>query len=391
MGPLHRLGSSQSLFVGIVANEPSGDQLGAELMRAIAERRPGTRFEGVGGPQMIDAGCVSRVAMERLSVMGLVEVLRHLPELLRIRRELKAFFIGRKPDVFIGIDAPDFNLALEQGLKDAGIKTVHYVSPTVWAWRQGRVRHIRRSVDLLLSIFPFEAKFLEANQVPVRYVGHPLAERIDLEIDRSGARQRLGIAADVPLLAVLPGSRLGEVRKLGGAFVQTALWCRRQKPDLCFVTPMVNASVRSVFEQTLAAMAPDLPFTVVDGKSRDVLAAADVVLTASGTATFEAMLHKRPMVVGYKVNTLTYALAKGLHLVKVPYVAMANLLAGEELAPEYLQDECRAENLGPAVLEFFSNAQQSAAIAQRYADIHRNLRLDSGRLGADAILELIDQ
>lgn len=379
------------LRIGIVANEPSGDQLGAGLIQAIRGRCPDARFEGVAGPLMLAQGCSSRVPMERLSVMGLVEVLRHLPELLGIRRQLAEHFLAHPPDVFIGVDAPDFNLGLERRLRAACIPTVHYVSPTVWAWRSGRVKTIRRSVDLMLSIFPFEAAFLEQHQVPVRYVGHPLAEAIPLEVDQAVARQALGAAADATLIALLPGSRVSELETLADTFIETARWCLERRPRLRFITPLVNSRLRERFEASLRGVAPDLPIQLVDGRSREVLAAADLVLTASGTATLEALLHKRPMVVGYRVNALTYWIAKTFRLLKVPYVAMANLLAGEELAPEHLQYQCRPDVLGPSLLALLDDPQRMARIRQRYGEIHASIRRASAAEAAEAVLDLVKE
>jgi lipid-A-disaccharide synthase len=375
--------------IGIVANEPSGDLLGAGLIQAVRERLPDARFEGVGGPQMLAEGCRSLLPMEELAVMGLVEVLSHLPRLLAIRRRLVRHFLSRRPSVLVGIDAPDFNLGLERRLRRVGIPTVHYVSPTVWAWRPGRVRHIRRSTDLLLSIFPFEVPFLERHGVPVRYVGHPLADLVPLEPDRVGARARLGLPREGLLVAVLPGSRLGEVRLLAREFLEAADWCRQRRPQLRFITPLVSRPIRELVEQTLRELGIGLPITLVDGSSHDCLAAADLVLTASGTATLESLLYRRPMVVGYRLHPLTYRLAAGLRLVKVPYVALANLLAGEELAPELLQDACRAPRLGQALLGLLEDPQRVAQIQVRYGEIHLGLRCDSSRRAAEAVLDLL--
>ena len=378
-----------ALHIGIVANEPSGDQLGAGLIRAIRARCPDVRFEGVAGPKMLAEGCSSLVPMEQLSVMGLVEVVSHLPKLLAIRRYLAQHFLKNRPCVFIGVDAPDFNLGLEAWLRRAGIKTVHYVSPTVWAWRSGRVKTIRRSVDLMLSVFPFETEFLKQHGVPVRYVGHPLATEVGLEPDRQGARSRLGLDGTGILMALLPGSRASEVSSLSTVFIEAACWCLQRRPDLHFVVPLVNTTARGLFEEALRAAAPDLPVTLVDGNSRDVLSAADLVLTASGTATLEAMLHKRPMVVAYRLNPLTYRIAKTFKLLKIPFVAMANLLAGEELAPEFIQDACRPEAIGAALMEFVDHPQRVVEIQSRYLEIHREMRRDAGDQAAEAVLELI--
>ena len=379
------------LRIGIVANEASGDLLGASLMQALREQVPDVVFEGVGGPRMLEQGCRSLFPMERLSVMGLVEVLRHLPELLSIRRELTSHFLAEPPDIFIGIDAPDFNLGLETRLKQAGISTVHYVSPTVWAWRPGRVHKIREAVNLLLSLFPFEADFLEQHQVPVSYVGHPLADEIPMENDQAEARERLGLDHDAPVIAILPGSRMSEVRGLSKAFIETAQWCLERRPELRFVTPFVSANTRQAFEEQLRALAPNLRILLLDGNARDAIVSADVVLTASGTATLETLLLNRPMVVGYRVQWLTYWIVKGLNLVKVPYIAMANLLAGEGLAPEFIQDECRPENLGEALMAFLDSPERVASIREAYGRIHGDMRQDSSRKAAEVVLALVGQ
>lgn len=377
------------LRIGIVANEASGDILGAALAREIRKRVPEVRFVGVAGPRMQEEGCETLFAMERLSVMGLMEVLGQLRELLGLRRELVRYFVENPPDVFIGVDAPDFNLGLERRLRGAGIRTVHMVSPTVWAWRPGRVKSIRRSVDLMLSVFPFEETFLREHGVPARYVGHPLADEIPIEIDRDGARRALGLPRAGSILALLPGSRMGEVERLAGPFIETAARCLAARPDLLFVVPLVNARLRERFSQVLAQLAPDLPITLVDGRSREVLAAADVVLTASGTATLETLLTKRPMVVAYRVHPISYHLVKQLGLVKVPYIAMANLLAEKDLAPEFIQDRCRADLLAPAVLAFLDDAERVAEIQAEYRRIHLWLRQDAAASAAQAVLDLL--
>jgi lipid-A-disaccharide synthase len=377
------------LTVGIVANEASGDILGASVVRELRRRVPDARFVGVAGPRMQEVGCTTLLDMERLSVMGLTEVLGHLRELLAIRRDLTAHFLANRPDVFIGVDAPDFNLGLERQLRQAGIPTVHLVSPTVWAWRAGRVKGIRRAVDLLLCIFPFEEEFLLRHGVPARYVGHPLADEIPLAVDRAAARTALGLPVGGQVVAILPGSRAGEVENLAGAFLQTAKACHEQRPGLRFVTPLVNDRLRRIFEATLAREAPGLPITLVDGRSREVLAAADVALTASGTATLEGLLLKCPMVVGYRVHYLTYQLVKQLRMVKVPYVAMANLLVGRGLAPEFLQGRCRAELLAPAVLALLDDHARVAEIRAEYTRVHAGMRHNAAQQAANAVLELI--
>jgi lipid-A-disaccharide synthase len=315
--------------------------------------------------------------------------MRHLPRLLRLRRRLLAHWRACPPDVFIGVDAPDFNLALEQRLRQHGVASVHYVSPTVWAWREGRVKQIRRSVDLLLSIFPFEPDFLEARGVHAAYVGHRLAGDMPLEVDRDGARRALGLDPDARVLAVLPGSRGSEVERLAGPFARTAAQCAEQIPGLQVLVPLVNESTRARWTEQQRQHAPGLRPRISLHNSREVLAAADVVLTASGTATLEALLSKRPMVVGYRLNALTYWLARGLRLVRLEHVAMANLLAGEGLAPEFIQGACTPERLTPAVLAFFREPERVAAIQARYRRIHQELAVDSDRLAADAVLALL--
>jgi lipid-A-disaccharide synthase len=380
----------EPLLIGLVANEPSGDLLGAALARAIRAQCPEARFVGVAGPRMREVGCETLFDMERLSVMGLTEVLAHLPELLDLRRRLQEHFIANPPAVFIGVDAPDFNLGLERRLRERGIKTVHLVSPTVWAWRAGRVKGIRRAVDRMLCIFPFEEAFLRRHGVPATYVGHPLADEIPLTVDRAEARAALGLPVDAPIIALLPGSRAGEMHRLAAPFIATARHCVQTQPELHFVVPLVNARLHALFEAELQRLDPDLPITLVDGHSREAIAAADVVLTASGTATLETLLLKRPMVVAYRLHPLTYHLVKWLKLVKVPHVAMANLLAGRALAPEFLQGDCSPERLAPALLAYLDDPKRVAAIQAEYDRIHRELRRDAAASAARAVLELID-
>ncbi|MGB5831853.1 MAG: lipid-A-disaccharide synthase [Thiohalocapsa sp.] len=375
--------------IGIVANEPSGDQLGASIVRALRERLPDAQFVGVAGPKMQREGCVTLLPMERLSVMGLVEVLRVLPELLRLRRQLIRHFSSNPPDVFIGIDAPDFNLGLETRLRRTGIRTVHMVSPTVWAWRSGRVKSIRRAVDLVLSIFPFEEVFLRGQNVPARYVGHPLADEIPMRVDAGSARAALGLPADQTVVALLPGSRMSEVSRLAAPMLETALWVHRMRPDLNFLVPLVSERLFREFDARRRDIAPDINCLLLHECGREAIAAADCVLTASGTATLETLLLKRPMLVAYRLNALTYRLVTGLKLIKVPYAAMANLLAGRELAPEFLQQRCRAELMGPALLAMLDDEPRRAAILVEYDRIHLSLRRDAARQAAAAVMDLL--
>ncbi|CAK0771071.1 lipid A disaccharide synthase [Gammaproteobacteria bacterium] len=376
------------LKIALVANEASGDRLGAGLMAALRATGENIAFAGVGGPRMAEQGLISRVPLEQLSVMGLVEVLRHLPRLLRIRRNLARFFLDWRPHVMIGIDAPDFNLPLEDLLKWVGIPTVHYVSPTVWAWRPGRVQALRSAADRVLSILPFEVEFLERHRVPVRYVGHPLADTIPLVKNPAVARQRLGVPLDGPLLALLPGSRMGEIERHARLFWETAAWCGARKPGLRVALPFVHADLARRFQSLRGALAPDLPMTMTED-SHVVLEAADVVLTASGTATLEALLFQKPMVVAYRLHPVTYQLAKRLRLVKVPYIAMSNLLADAPLAPEFIQNACRPEAMGQALLHFLDDPAGCAVLAQRYGEIHQTLRRDASTQAAAEVLALI--
>lgn len=375
--------------IGIVANEPSGDLLGAALVRALQDDLPDLHCVGVAGPQMQAAGCESLLPQERLSVMGLVEVVKVLPGLLRARADLVRYFADQPPAVVIGVDAPDFNLGLERRLRARGIPTVHLVSPTVWAWRPGRVKSIRRAADLMLCIFPFEADFLRGHGVNAHYIGHPLADEIPLEDQAGSARAELGYGAGETVVALLPGSRMSEVGKLAEPLLRTARWCLQRRPDLEFVVPMVSERLGDAFEAVRRRVDPDLRLQVLAGRSRTAIAAADVVLTASGTATLETLLLRRPMLVAYRLNDLTYRLVTGLDLIKVPYAAMANLLAGEELAPEFLQDRCRADLMGPALLQMLDDAPRRARIRGRYGEIHRQLRCDAARRGAERIVELM--
>ena len=372
-----------NLRIALVAGEASGDILGAGLMRALKARHPAVEFIGVGGPLMQSEGLTSYFPMERLSVMGLVEVLGRLRELLARRKKLVADLIDAKPDVFIGIDAPDFNLNIELKLRQAGIKTVHYVSPSVWAWRQKRVLKIREGCDLMLTLFPFEARFYEEKGVPVRFVGHTLADAIPLEADRSAARAELGLP-DGPLVALMPGSRGGEVGRLGALFLDTAQRLRTLHPGVRFVMPCASAQRRAQLEELLAGR--DLPLTLLDGNSHLALAACDAVLIASGTATLEALLYKRPMVVAYRLAPLTFWILK--RMVKSPYISLPNLLAQRLLVPELLQDDATVEALAQTLSPLIEGGEEQT---RGFDEIHRTLRLDASNQAADAVLNLIGQ
>ena len=369
------------LRIALVAGEASGDILGSGLMRAFKAQHSDIEFIGVGGPLMEAEGMTSYFPMERLSVMGLVEVLGRLRELLKRRKDLVRTLIAEKPDVFIGIDAPDFTLNIELQLRRAGIKTVHYVSPSVWAWRQKRVLKIREGCDLMLTLLPFEAKFYEEKGVPVRFVGHTLADTIPLEADKVSARAELGLS-DGPLVALMPGSRGGEVGKLGGLFLDAAQIIRQSRPDVRFVLPCANAARRAQIEQMVVGR--DLPLTLLDGRSHLALAACDAVLIASGTATLEALLYKRPMVVAYRLARLTFWILK--RLVKSPYVSLPNLLAQRMLVPELLQDDATPQALADALLPLLDGGEEQT---RSFDEIHRTLRLDASNQAARAVLDLI--
>ncbi len=375
--------------IGIVAGEVSGDYLGADLIQALKQQHPNQtlKFEGIAGPLMIEQGCEALFPMEKLALFGIVEILGHLPEVLAIRRQLLQHFISNPPDIFIGIDAPDFNLSLEKNLKQADIKTVHYVSPTVWAWRQSRVKKIQQSVDLILSIFPFEVEFYQKYQVPVCFVGHPFADQIPLQSDRQKARAELKLEADKTMIALLPGSRRSEINYLGRLFFETASKCWQNQPQLQFVVPVVNSKIRQCLE-TLLKDYPDLPVTLFEGQSRQVLTAANIVLTTSGTSTLETLLVKRPMVVAYKISPITYQLLKWLNMVKINLFAMPNLLAGKQIVPEFIQDQATVANLSQALLEFLNSADKVEQLLQDFEQIHLDLRKDASQEAARAVSDL---
>jgi lipid-A-disaccharide synthase len=372
----------------LVAGEASGDNLGGPLIESLASRAPGSRFFGIAGPRMAAAGCETWYPSETLSVMGLAEIVRHLPRLLRLRRELLRRLSGAPPDVFIGIDSPEFNLRVAGELKRRGIPTVQYVSPQVWAWRQGRVRTIGRSVDLVLCVLPFETDFYAAHDVRAVFVGHPLADRIPWRSDPVAARAALDLTPGSALLAVLPGSRRGEVTRLGPPFAATLAWLHERRPDLAFVAPMASAAVRQAFEQTLRQHAPGVPVHLVDGRAQEAIAASDAVLLSSGTATLETALVKRPMVVAYRVAPLTGWLLRDLKLVKTEFFSQPNLLAGRALVPEFFQEQVRPEVLGPAVLAQLERPDHDELIGA-YEAIHSSLRRDASERAAEAVLELL--
>ena len=379
--------SSHPLHIGIVAGEPSGDRLGAGLIQAIRERLPEAVFEGIGGPKMAEAGCFSLHPMEKLSVMGLTDVLSRLPGLVAVRRDLCRHFLETPPDIFIGIDAPDFNLPLERRLKGAGIRTLHYVSPSVWAWRRYRLAKIAESVDRMLVLYPFEEACYQQHEIPVRYVGHPLADTLADEVDPLVARRHLGLEEHGKLVALLPGSRQDEVKRLADPFIRAAMWCHERRIDIRFVVPFVTGACREIFERHLRRLRCKTPMTLLNGKSLEAMAASDAALLASGTATLECMLLKRPMVVAYRLSPVTYQLAK--RLVRTRYFSLPNLLSGESLVRELVQDEVKPETLGREVLKLVEQPQRSQRLAASFDRIHESLRRDASQKVAETVFEMV--
>lgn len=373
--------------IGIIAGELSGDVLGAGLIQALRQHYPQATFEGIGGSAMQAQGLTSHFPLETLAVMGLFEVIRHYPRLRRCYQRITQYFLDQPPDVFIGIDAPDFNLRVEARLHAAGIPTVHYVSPSVWAWRQYRVKRIAKSCDLMLTLLPFEAKFYEQHGVPVQFVGHPLADSIVVERESTTpARHQLGLDSNRAVIAILPGSRQTELRQLGELFLQTAQQLYLRYPDVHFLVPTASPKIAALFAQQQAAY-PDLPLTVLDGQAQLAMRAADVVLLASGTATLEALLLKRPMVVAYRFTPLTYWL--GRYLVNVAYFALPNLLANRALVPEFLQHAATPETLTAAVAQYLDNPNDVTDLCQTFTDIHQGLRHNASQQAAQAIATLL--
>ncbi|MGH8457160.1 MAG: lipid-A-disaccharide synthase [Stenotrophobium sp.] len=371
----------------LIAGEISGDILGAALIRALKLRYPTATFYGVAGPRMVAAGCEAIKSIDALSVMGLVEVVKVLPRLLKLRAQLIARLTADRPDCVIGIDAPDFNLTLERKLREQGIRTVHMVSPSVWAWREGRVKGIARSVDLMLCLLPFETKFYATHEVRAAYVGHPLADELDDSVTQAQARRGLGIDEAGPVVAILPGSRGGELKYLAEPFARAAAWLHRRIPGIRFLTPVAKPKLRAQMEQAIAAHAPDARWQLLDGQSREAMRAADVVLLASGTATLECLLLGRPMVVSYRTSALTAAIVR--KLIKVGQVSLPNLLAKEAAVPEMLQEEATAQLLGQEVYCLLRSDYLRQRQLEQFSAVRTELKRDSAALSADAIAALL--
>lgn len=375
--------------IAVLAGEDSGDSLGAGLIEALQERLPGAEFEGVTGTRMEAAGCRSLASIDELSLFGISEILLEIPRLLRLRHRLVRHWKNRPPDVFVGIDAPSFNLGVERRLRKAGIPTVHYVSPTAWAWREGRVRGIKKSVDLLLSIFPFELDFFRRHNVPVHFVGHPTADAIPPRRDRAAARRKLDLPQETTIVALLPGSRGSELQRLGPAFIETAAWLAQRQLGIHFAVPLANPRVRKTFEAQLAKAGEDLNIRLYDGQAREVLAAADVGLVASGTATLEALLCGCPMVVAYALSPSTYWLVYLLNLIKTERFSMPNLLAGYDLVDEFIQADVRAQIMGPALYNLLKRPHLQARQTQAFAAVHDELRCGADSNAAEAVIEVM--
>jgi lipid-A-disaccharide synthase len=367
--------------VGLIAGEASGDLLGAELIRALKSRHPSLQFEGIAGPRMVEAGAHALASCERLSVNGYVEVLKHLPDLLQLRRETVNHFLAHPPRVFVGIDAPDFNFGVEARLKAAGIPAVHFVSPSIWAWRGERIRKIKQAVSHMLVVFPFEEEIYRRAGIPVTYVGHPMADRLPLEPDVAGARHELGLSGQNPVFALLPGSRRGEVRRLAPLMLEAAKRILQKKPAAQFLMPAATAAVEADLREI--SVSSSLPLKVLSGQSHAAMTAADVVLLASGTATLEAALLKKPMVITYKVPAVTAWLAR--RKLYLPYVGLPNILLGRFAVPELLQEQATPENLANAVLEWMNAPDRCAALEAEFRSLHESLRCNAGERIAEAL------
>lgn len=373
--------------IGIVAGEASGDLLGSHLIQALKKKRSDLEFIGIAGPKMMREGAKSLFPIERLSVRGYVEVIKHLWGLLKLRRQLLNQLLEDPPDLFIGIDAPDFNFWLEKKLKNKGIKTVHYVSPSVWAWRKNRIKKIKKSVTQMLALFPFEPVLYQTANIPVSYVGHPLADILPMEPDMAAARETLKLDSTDLVVAMLPGSRQSEVQQHAELFVQTAKKIYAEQPNAVFLVPLITRQTRHIFERALFNEPEPLPVQLLFGHAHDAMEASDVVIVASGTATLEAALLKKPMVITYRMSKLSWQLLKRMRL--QPYVGLPNILAGKFVVPELLQDDATPENIATAALSMVSDKDKLTSIKNEFESIHRVLRQDTAEKAATAILALL--
>ncbi|MWP49817.1 MULTISPECIES: lipid-A-disaccharide synthase [unclassified Gilliamella] len=379
--------TNKPLTVALVAGETSGDILGAGLIRSLKHHHPDIHFVGIAGPKMQAEGCEVWYEMDELSVMGIVEVLGRLRRILAIRKDITRRLIALKPDIFIGIDAPDFNLSLEGKLKQAGIKTIHYVSPSVWAWKQKRVFKIKRNTNLILAFLPFEKAFYDKFDVPCRFIGHKMADDIPLNPDQTAIRKQLGIPLNCRCLALLPGSRHAEVTLLSAPFLRAALLLRQRYPDLHILVPLVNAKRRQEFEQIKTDIAPQLEMQLLDGHAREAMIASNASILASGTVALECMLAKCPMVVGYKMKPFTFWLAK--KLIKTSYVSLPNILAGKEIVPELLQQDCTPENIVNRIIPFLEG--DNVELKQTFLSLHNQIRCNADKQAAKAVLDVLKE
>lgn len=377
------------LKIAMVAGEASGDLLASHLIAALRERLPEAVFFGIGGPRMESQGFEAFWPMDRLAVMGYVDALKNYRAIASIRRQLKKRLLQIEPDIFIGVDAPDFNLGLETDLKAAGVRTIHYVSPSIWAWRGGRIKKIAKAVNHVLALFPMEPPLYERAGIPVTYVGHPLADIIPLQTDRLAVREMLFMPKDVPVFALLPGSRQGELAMMADTFVQTAKLLSERLPTAQFIVPLATRETRLQFEAAIyAQQAGDVPFRLLFGHAQDALGAADVSLVASGTATLEAALIKRPMVITYKIAKASYWIMK--RMAYQAFVGLPNILAGRQVVPEILQDEATPENLAEALVKLYEDKDNAAAVAEAFTDIHLQLRQNTAEKAANAVIECLN-
>jgi lipid-A-disaccharide synthase len=368
-----------SLRIGIVVGEVSGDRLAADFIRAFKRRYPDVVIEGILGPALLKEGGRSLFPMERLSVMGLFEPLMRLLELIRIQRSVIQHFLSNPPDFFLGVDSPDFNLRIEKKLKAKGIPTIHYVSPSVWAWRQGRIKGIKQSVDLMLTLLPFEAQFYHNHDVPVSFIGHPLADQIPLQIEIDPLKK------DKKIITLMPGSRNSEIRYLGETLLLTAKLCFEKEKNLIFLVPLVSKTHQATLEALQKIIAPELPIEWVIDNAREAIKAADVVLVTSGTATLEVMLHKKPMVVVYKMHPLAYQILK--RVIKVPYISLPNLLANEPLVPEFIQAEGSPQKLAEALFQWLESPEKIKKLIERFTVLHHQLKQEASEKAVQAVLD----
>jgi lipid-A-disaccharide synthase len=376
--------------IAIVAGEVSGDYLAAGLIRELTRQLPDVTFFGIAGPQMIEAGCEMLYPSEKLAVMGFTEAVGRLREIYAIRRKFRRYCLENPPDLLIGVDAPDFNLSLEEKLRQAGIRTIHYVSPSVWAWRPERIHKIKRAVDRILTLFPFEADFYRQHDVPVSYVGHPLADVIPMQPDREAARQQLGLPQDATVVAVLPGSRKTEVQKVGPIFCEAIAQCHTQQTGLVFAAPMATPAIKAMFSEMLSAcVGPDIKVHLYDGQAREVMTAADVVMVASGTATLEALLCKRPMVVAYKMAASTWWYMKRKLI--VDRYALPNHLADGDVALELYQQDATPQAIAAEIIRLLNSPEEVSRLQQEFTHIHETLRCNASQRAALSVIEVLQQ